>query len=344
VDALPPLVLGTGEEKRVSVRVRQRNLKEPVALTFSGLPDGVSIADVPPLRPEDKRAELRVTAAATAGRGTCTLTVRAAGAGLHADATLDLTVVFLPLGFRPADTELVTDLGGRGRPYYKRIRRELPGGPAVDFVLVPRARKEDPETFYMMIDKASVGLFRTFIERTKAEVHPDWNDRAEDGTRVGDDYPVLNVHVDDAHQVARWLHGTLPAPAQWDKAAGRYDRDGREGPFRGKRAADEKPRVAVGQPTPSKVGEARDDESLFGCRDMAGNGWEWTASAGPGDRRVPLAHPAAGDFVRLRGRSFRADGPLLFGELDEPGQPAFPPCPYNQPLPDLGFRVAIETP
>ena len=341
---LPALLLGTGEVKQVPVRIERRNLREPVALTFAKLPAGISIAEVPPLAPDADSAELRVTAATDAERGTSKVTVWATGGDQRVKATLDLTVVFLPPKYKPADPKLVTDLGGEGKPYYERIRREFPGGLAVDFVGIPKGRRtEDPDTFYMMVDKASVGLFRKFIEKTKAKVHPDWNDRAEDGTPIGDDYPVFNVHVDDAQGFAEWLGGRLPTPAEWDKAAGLHDRDGRKGPFRRPAGAGEKPQVAVGRTAALKVGEARDDVSVFGCRDMAGNGWEWTGSAGPGDRHVPLAHPTADNFVRLRGRSFQADKPLLFEEMEEPGQPVFPRCPYNQPLPDLGFRVAIDT-
>jgi serine/threonine protein kinase len=341
----PPaaLVLGTGEVKPVPIHLERRNLRDPIKLTFAKLPAGVTIADVPPLAPDAEGAELRVTAAADAAPGTSQATVWAASGDQKVKATLDLTVVFLPPKYKPAGPELVTDQGGEGKQYYQRIRREFPGGLAVEFVLVPKGRKDDPASCYMMVDKASVGLFRKFIDKTKAKVHPDWTDKAEDGTPVGDEYPVFNVHVDDAHGFAEWLGGRLPAPAEWDKAAGLHDRDGRDGPFRRPAGGGKKPEVAVGRTSALKVGEAPDDVSVFGCRDMAGNGWEWTGSAGPGDRHVPLAHPTAANFVRLRGHSFQADEPLLFRDMAAAGQTVFPHCPYNQPLPDLGFRVVLET-
>jgi formylglycine-generating enzyme required for sulfatase activity len=334
---LPALVLNTGEEKVVPVRLEQRNLREPVKLSVGKLPAGVTVADVPPLARDASEAELRVTAAAGAARGHGKVTVSATAGDRRVDTTLDLTVVFLPPKYKPADAKLVTDLGGEA--YYARIRREFPGGLAAEFVAVPKARTTDPDSFYMMVDKASVGLFRKFIEKTKAKVNPDW----EDSAGAGDDYPVFSVHVDDAQACAEWLGGRLPAPAEWDKAAGLNDHDGREGPFVGKWGKGEKPQIAVGRTAALKVGEARDDVSVSGCRDMAGNGREWTGSAGPGERRVPLPGPTASNFVRLRGRSFQADGPLLFREMAAPGQPVFQHCPYKFALPDLGFRVAIPT-
>jgi formylglycine-generating enzyme required for sulfatase activity len=336
VKPLPALLLNTGEEKTVPVHLEQRNLSEPVKLSVGKLPEGITVAEVPPLAPGADGAELRVTAAANAARGPGKVTVWAEAGGQRVKATLDLTVMFLPPRYKPAGPEQVSDLGGTS--YYRRIRREFPGGQAVEFVLIPKTRNTDPDTFYMMVDKASVGLFRAFLEKTKANVNPDW----EDSAAAGDEFPVFSVHVDDAQACAKWLGGQLPAPAQWDKAAGLYDSEGREGPFAGKWDEGRKPQVAVGRTAAAKVGEAGDDVSVFGCRDMAGNGREWTGSVEPGHRRVPLTDPPPGSLVQLRGRSFEANGPLLFGDMKAPRQPVFRPCPYKLAFPDLGFRVAID--
>jgi hypothetical protein len=325
-------VLGTGEKATIPVRFR-RNFHGPVRLTLTGLPEGVTVPDVPAAADDADKAEVPLTADARAPAGVSRVTVHAEGAGLQAQAALSLTVAFLPPRFERASPEVVTDLGGRGKPYFRQIRRRF-GDVAVDFVLVPKARRDDPETFYIMADKVSVGLFRLFIERTRATIRPGWNEAA--GAQV----PVFDVRVQDADRFARWLGGVLPSPAQWDKAAGLHDRDDREGPFRGKWDAAEKPQIAVGRTEPLKAGEARDDVSVFGCRDMAGNGREWTGAVVDSTRRVPDLRP--GDKVVLRGRSFQDDGPLLFREMDEPGQPVFRPCPADVTLPDLGFRVVVE--
>jgi serine/threonine protein kinase len=335
LEAPPPLFLGMGRQEKVPVRVRRTNYEGPVKLTFAGLPERVTV-------PEDstvagEQVEVPVTAAADARAGTSEVSIQAEGGGASARATLKVTVLFLPPKFQPAGPQVETDQGGKGKPYYKRIRREFPGGLAVDFVLVPKSRNADPDTFYMMVDKASVGLFRLFVEKTNARVDEGWDEG------VQDDFPVTNVSVTQAYQFARWLNGDLPSPAQWDKAAGLHDRGDREGPFRGRWEDSPRPEVAVRrQQRPRRVGSSADDVSVFGCRDMAGNGREWTNAVVPGERRVPQAHPGSADAVRLRGRDFRAERPLFFRDWDEPGQPSFRPCPYAFALPDLGFRVAIQ--
>jgi serine/threonine protein kinase len=336
LEEVPALTVDTGQTQKLSVRINRRNLREPATLSFTGLPEGVTVPASIPVPPGDDPVHVPVTAAAKAATGIHKVKVRVASGDLRDEKPLRLTVLFLPPGFQ-GSPEVEAEADGRGKPYYKRLRRQFPGGPAVELVLVPKTQKEDPEPFYLMVDKVSVGLFRKYIEKTKAQVRPGWNEQA------GDDYPVLDVSVEDAYHCAEWLHGNLPAPEQWDKAAGFHpaDRKGREGPFKGKWDNDKKPRVAVDRQNPLKVGEATDDESPFGCRDMAGNGREWTNRVVPGDRHVPLAQPGREDRVQLRGRSYQAEGPLLYKDMEELGQPVFGAYPYRQTLPDLGFRVAI---
>jgi hypothetical protein len=336
LEAPLPLILGMGRQEKVPVRIRRTNFQGPVKLTFADLPEHVTVPDALTVAPDADRAEVPVTAAADARTGTSKVAIRAEGGGASAIAALKVTVLFLPPKFRPAGPEVVTDLGGKGNPYYQRIRREFPGGLAVEFVLVPKGRRADPDTFYMMADKVSVGLFRLFLEKTKTQVGAGWNKEDRD------DYPVANVSVTEAYRFARWLNGTLPSPAQWDKAAGLHDSGDHEGPFRGRWEDTPRPQVAVGRQGPRTVGSAADDVSVFGCRDMAGNGREWTNAVAPGERWVPLVTPRAGDVVRLRGRDFHEARPLFFRDMEEPGQPVFPACPYEATLPDLSFRVAIQ--
>src|SRR5262249_42498974 len=139
-----------------------------------------------------------------------------------------------------------------------------------------------------------------------------------DGEEIGngnEQHPVLNVTAEEAHRFARWLGGELPTAQQWDKAAGRFEDYRGDGPFKGK-IGTVKPGldVAVGRKKegPMPVGAALRDESLFGCRDMAGNGREWTCTnADPGRSNQRVAFPVADPKVRLqlRGRSYAALDP-----------------------------------
>jgi serine/threonine protein kinase len=191
-----------------------------------------------------------------------------------------------------------------GRRFYERVRRTVPGEDvAIEFVLVPRTRADDPPTFYIMVNKVSVGLFRRFAERAGLI---GWNPPR------GDDYPAFHMTVFEAGQFAEWVGGRLPSEAQWDKAAGMYDPGDREGPYRGRWDQQPRPVIAVNwknvePPRPMKVGEAIDDVSPFGCRDMAGNGLEWT-------RPEPDA-----EGVWWRGQRLTAEAPLRYRDWKQPG-------------------------
>jgi serine/threonine protein kinase/formylglycine-generating enzyme required for sulfatase activity len=339
VEVLAGLTLGTGQEAKLSLLLT-RNFDDSVKVTFGELPAGITI-DQPVATEPGKgsvRVDVPVKAGTSAATGTTTVAVRAEGGELKHDATFKLTVVWLPPKFVPAGPETLKDPNGTGKVFYKRIRRDFGGGLAAEFVLIPRKGPGDPDTFYMMVDKATVGLFKKFVgylAKTGGSVHAGWNESA------GDAYPVFDVRVEDAHHFAEWLNGRLPSPREWDKAAGFYDRAGREGPFKGKSGGAKRPLVAVGLQAPDKAGAARDDESVFECRDMAGNGCEWTNQVEPGNRRVPIeaARPDL-DLVQLRGHGFEEKEPLLFEDMEDPGQ-AFRKYPYNLTQRDLGFRVVI---
>src|SRR5262249_26076831 len=150
----------------------------------------------------------------------------------------------------------------------------------------------------------------------------------------------MGVHVDDAQQCAEWLvpgRGALPLESQWDKAAGFYERNRGLGPCKDEvlayadalavlscwpptelqRTASawlsaarlwQKTQVALNRLEPMQLGEAKGDVSRpFGCRDMAGNGKEWTRRVN--DRlTVPVENANPGYTVELRGRTYRPAG------------------------------------
>lgn len=92
-----------------------------------------------------------------------------------------------------------------------------------------------------------------------------------------EDHPVVQVSWDDAQAFCDWAGMTLPTEEQWEKAA--RGTDGRIWPW-----GDEPPTAEqcnfhrnVGDTT--QVGAySPQGDSPWGCVDVAGNVWEWTAS------------------------------------------------------------------
>jgi formylglycine-generating enzyme required for sulfatase activity len=218
--------------------------------------------------------------------------------------------------------------------------------------------KSDPDTYYIMEDKVWVGLYRQFArqaagekpplgtrwEKLVEEFHPDKDELGErEEPPYKEDYPVLGVSAEEADRCAAWLGGKLPLPNQWDKAAGFYGERKGKGPYDPTHdpLADPKHRdIAVGRSTPLPRGAGRKDVTPLGCRDMAGNGVEWTAStiddslASP-PRRSPRTG-LAGD-VNVRGRHFVQKVPYDWKEIADGGG-SLPGSVQSF----VGFRVVIE--
>jgi formylglycine-generating enzyme required for sulfatase activity len=371
---LPVLALGMGRKASFPLRIERRDFQGRVRVYCPQPPPGVTIQGGE-LAESDDAVSLELEAARDAIPATHHIEVRAEGGGVAGEAALELTVLFLPPDFQPDGDQVVTDASG-GR-YYQAITCDLPGGGRARFVLIPRQSKEAcrqgrPDlvpTFYLMQDKVSLGLFRPF-----AAAHPELVGSRDWEKGRNERYPVLNVKVEEAHAFAStWLKGRLPSVEQWDKASGTYLAGRGEGPYKGVWNIEEKPwfvaglfgltpvplgpgpvlaasaraswmppDVACNLQGPRPVGAARDDVSPFGCRDMAGNGQEWTRTLKGVALEVPVKAPQAFHRVWLRGRTYEADHPLRYDELDDPEQPRLVRCPYLQTDRDIGFRVVLE--
>lgn len=246
--------------------------------------------------------------------------------------------IVLPTGFEPLEgSELQTIEAKR---YYQRIR---PKDMDIVLHLVPATRSSDPRTFYMMEDKVSNRWFKQFAAENPAAVaDSQWTKGTYAGERElpaedNPDLPVFHVTADEASAFARWLGGDLPTYKQWDKASGQYDHQaGRVGPFGTDPQLGLPHSVAVNRAElgPLPVGRDTCDISPYGCRDMSGNGVEWTRDVTNG-RQVPQSDYGA-DQVVVRGWPFGETAPLSYADYAER------PLDYSQPAYDASFEITFR--
>ena len=215
----------------------------------------------------------------------------------------------------------------------------------VVFLLIPvePGHAGPAQSFYIMENKVWNELFDAYLKDKPeaARKLKDFDRRRAAWEREGGSWPLFNITSREAQEFAHWLvpsgalklSGDLPTSEQWDKAAGFYDRENSDpkhddrGPFLRGWSPNDKEQIAIRREKegPLPVGTATKDISRFGCRDMAGNGWEWTRP----DEKLPIA-------ADLRGRKFSDSQPFLFN--DPHNDTAVADKHYR----GVGFRVVIE--
>jgi serine/threonine protein kinase len=237
------------------------------------------------------------------------------------------------------------------RKLHEQIAYVLRDKTPVVFVLIPPDESRKLPAFYLMRDKVTYGLFEKFVTANpQAVVGDEWRKGTvlADGTikKPENDFPVFRVTAGEAARCARWLGGELPTARQWDKASGKYEAEAeqRVGPFLVPWNPQVPGQIAVGRKDlgPAPAGSSPRDRSVFGCRDMAGNGYEWTRTVALRDdtrldQLVPPDNQDGGLPVWLRGQTFRALSPAHF--TDDPESELF-----GKRKDENGFRVVIELP
>ncbi len=113
------------------------------------------------------------------------------------------------------------------------------------------------------------------------------------------DHPVVQVSWEDAAAYAGWAGKRLPTEQEWEKAA--RGAQGGEYPWGNQEPTPELCNFNRNEKGTTPVGSySPQGDSPYGCADMAGNAWEWTASQAKDGGRVlrggGWSHPA--EYVR----------------------------------------------
>jgi formylglycine-generating enzyme required for sulfatase activity len=184
-------------------------------------------------------------------------------------------------GVAPPLTWLHTNAAGCPEVRCDRDGTVLVGIPAGVFVRGARecynagpVHRVAARAFWMARSPVTNAQFRHFVRQTRHQAAGDWSTYAQ---RWGDEAPVVNVSWHDAASYAAWAGLRLPEEFEWEYAA--RGGDGRAWPWGNTWDAGRCVHDIEGTrhgPTPIELHLA--GVSPFGCHDMAGNVWEWTAS------------------------------------------------------------------
>ncbi len=176
------------------------------------------------------------------------------------------------------------------------------------------------DSFYIMIYEVTNEQYAKFLtESEEPSIHHHTNmligrqggNYIADGGR--ENYPVYFVDWDDANSFAEWYGGRLPTEAEWEKAA-RGDTDSRVFPW----GAQISPSYANFNnseggiwPVGQSIGT-----TPYGCYDMVGNVWEWTADwyqydyYSRGETNNPQG-PFIGHYKTVRGGCYANDETIV---------------------------------
>lgn len=168
----------------------------------------------------------------------------------------------------------------------------------------PEKRLRRIDGFYLKRHLITRSEYLNFVEATG---HPPPQLPSEGNLAdLGDTHPITGISWRDAVDYCEWLTWRLPTEEEWEKGARGVD--GRTYPWGNQFDPSRCNTLESGLNAPTPVSRFPEGASPYGCLDMAGNVWEYTATVFqtegadniPRPRGVPVHHV-------LRGGSFHED-------------------------------------
>ena len=218
------------------------------------------------------------------------------------------------------------------------VQGSLEGYPGSDPDEYPQ-RKVYLDAYWIDRREVTNEQYARFVEATERRGPLYWeNAQIPEGQA---EFPVVGISWADARAYAQWAGKDLPTEAQWEKAA-RGD-DGRQFPWGNDWVEGRANNTARMAP----VGSHPNDESPYGCLDMAGNAWEWCRdwyNLYWGYDRMPDSNPTGPEDSHrywYRGQHFR----VVRGGYYADGRPARTADRLGDVPPEtrywaIGFRCA----
>jgi formylglycine-generating enzyme required for sulfatase activity/uncharacterized caspase-like protein len=157
---------------------------------------------------------------------------------------------------------------------WKKDGKEMVRVPAGKFLYGYKEKEPDLPEFW--IDKTPVtnAEYARFVAATD-ETPEHWKGKTPPKKIA--DHPVVYVSWHDAVAYAEWAGKRLPTEEEWEKSARGFD--GREYPWGNQQPTSELCNFDRNVGSTTSVGKySPGGDSPYGCVDMAGNVWEWTAS------------------------------------------------------------------
>ncbi|MBN1954325.1 MAG: SUMF1/EgtB/PvdO family nonheme iron enzyme [Anaerolineae bacterium] len=156
-----------------------------------------------------------------------------------------------------------------------RDGKEIVRVPAGPFLYGDKKEMQELPEFWIDRTPVTNAEYARFVQDTGHAPPEHW--KAKTPPKEIADRPVVNVSWHDAVAYAKWAGKRLPTEEEWEKAA--RGTDGRVYPWGDEFDNDKCNTRESGIGATTAVGRySPQGDSPYGCVDMAGNVWEWTAS------------------------------------------------------------------